>query len=79
MDVSRARIKTMVQAYGYTSDEYLDFFDRKEVPINLRDECIQIVRLLDHAKLEAVYAVLINFMPDGFTRTVRSPAQFGDK
>ncbi len=78
MDLSRARIKTMVQAYGYTTDEYLDFFDRKEVPINLRDECIQIVRLLDHAKLQAVYAVLINFMPGGSTRTEQNPSRFGE-
>lgn len=76
MDLSRLRIQTMILAYGYTTDEYLEFFDGRAVPINLRDECIQIVRQLDQVKLQAVYAVLVNFMPEGTTRTAQSPSQF---
>ena len=30
MDVSKARIETMLHAYRYTQDEYLEFFDGRE-------------------------------------------------
>ena len=75
MEVSRARIEAMVSAYGFTTDEYLEFFDGKELPLNLRDECVGIIKQLDDLKLQAVYAVLVNFMPVGSTRTTRSPNQ----
>jgi transcriptional regulator with XRE-family HTH domain len=75
MDVSRARIDTMVTAYGYTMDQYLEFFDSDALPVNLRDECVGIVRQLDDVKLQAVHAVLVNFMPVGATRTAQSPSR----
>ena len=75
IEVSRARIETMVQAYGYTHEEYLEFFDGREMPINLRDECTGIIGQLDETKLRAVNAVLVNFMPNGAVRTAQSPGQ----
>lgn len=76
MDVSRARIREMIRVYGYSQDEYLEFFDGKEVPINLRDECVGIIKRLDQGKLQAVYSVLVNFMPLGTTRTAQNPSLF---
>lgn len=73
--VSRARIESFLDAYKFTREEYLEFFDGKELPINLRDECIGVVKQLDDTKLQAVYAVLVNFMPQGTTRTQTSPHQ----
>ncbi len=75
MEVSRARIDTMVKAFGYTREEYLEFFDGRELPLNIRDECADIIRQLDDSKLNAVYAVLVNFMPQGSARTNGSPGQ----
>ena len=75
MEVSRARTDTMVEAYGYTRDDYLEFFDGRELPINLRMECTSIIGQLDDTKLQAVYAVLVNFMPSGAARTNTSPGQ----
>ncbi len=63
MDVSKARIETMVGAYGYTVDDYLDYLDGKELPINMRDECHAILKQLDETRLQAVYGILVNFLP----------------
>jgi transcriptional regulator with XRE-family HTH domain len=75
MEVSQARIETMVRAFGYTQDEYLEIFDGRDLPLNLRDECTGIIKQLDDVKLQAVYAVLVNFMPAGAARTTQSPSQ----
>lgn len=76
MDISRARLQTLVKAYGFTWDDYMELFDRHEIPISLRDECLTIIKQLDEIKLQAVHAVLINFMPRGSTRTMESPSHF---
>lgn len=63
MDVSRARTVTMVEAYGYTMDEYLEFLDLDELPINHRDECMTLIRQMEESKLQMVYGILSNFAP----------------
>jgi transcriptional regulator with XRE-family HTH domain len=63
MDLSRLRIQTLVQAYGYTLDDYLELLERKELPLNRRDECLSIIRQLDETKLLAVHAVLMTMLP----------------
>ncbi len=71
--ISRSRIDSFLKAYQFTRDEYLEFFDSQKLPINLRDECISVIKQLDETKLQAVYAVLVNFMPAGTTRSQTSP------
>ena len=73
--ISRARIETFLEAYQYTREEYLEFFDGDTLPINLRDECLGIVKQLDATKLQAVHAVLVNFMPQNTTRSHSNPCQ----
>ena len=73
--VSRARIETFLEAYQFTRDEYLEFFDNDALPINLRDECLVIVKQLDEVKLQAVHSVLVNFMPQGTARSRATPCQ----
>ncbi len=73
--LSRARIETFLEAFRYTRDEYLEFFDNDSLPINLRDECLGIVKRLDEAKLQAVHAVLVNFMPKNTRRSDLAPRQ----
>lgn len=63
MDISRARLNTMLDAYGFSKDQYLEFFDGREIPISLRDECFSILKQLDDVRLKAVHAVLVNFIP----------------
>lgn len=65
MDISRERIKSLVTAYEYTMDDYLEFMDGKDIPINFRDECISAIRQMDEVRLQAVHAILINMMPQG--------------
>ncbi|MGK5085887.1 helix-turn-helix transcriptional regulator [Bdellovibrionota bacterium FG-1] len=73
--LSRARIETFLEAFRYTRDEYLEFFDSAALPINLRDECLGIVKHLDDAKLQAVHSVLVNFMPLNTMRSNSAPRQ----
>lgn len=60
MDLSRARIETLVEAYGYTKSDYLEFHDGKPIPINLRDECILLLRTCDERKFEMLHPVIVN-------------------
>lgn len=76
IDLSRKRIETLIAAYGYSMDDYLDFLDRETLPINIRDECIGIIQRLDESKLAAVHAVLVNFVPNGSARHANAPSQF---
>ena len=73
--LSRARIESFLEAYRYSREEYLEFFDGDTLPINLRDECLGIVKQLDEAKLQAVHAVLVNFMPRDTMRSHTAPRQ----
>jgi transcriptional regulator with XRE-family HTH domain len=62
-DISSARLRTLVQAYGYTLQEYLEFVDGKPIPVSYRDECVAILRRLDDARLQAVHTLLVSFIP----------------
>ena len=62
MDISQCRIETLVKAYGYSMDDFLEFADGKELPVNHRDECISLLDQIDDVKLRAVYAVLTSFV-----------------
>ena len=43
MDVSDARIGTLVSAYGYTLREFRDYLGGKPLPILYREECISTI------------------------------------
>ena len=74
MDLSRKRIETLVTAYGYTLDDYVDLLGQEALPINVRDECLSIIQQLDETKLAAVHAVLVNFVPKGTVRNYHAPS-----
>lgn len=76
MDISRERLKSMVEAYGFTMDDYLDFTEGKELPINFRDECHTIVRQLEEPQLRAVHAILVTMMPQGAARSSQNGSVF---
>ena len=60
MDISKARLEALVLAYGYTQSEYLEFVDGKDIPINLRDECILLLRLCEEDKIKMLHPVIQN-------------------
>lgn len=60
MDLSKARIETLVRAYGYTMSEYLEFHDGKPIPVNLRDECILLLRQCNESKIQMLHPVIVN-------------------
>ncbi len=73
MDVSRFRVESMVKAYGFTMEAFLDLLDEEVLPVDLKQECIAIIRLLDETKLQAAFAVLSNFLPPGSSRVLNTP------
>ncbi len=60
MDISRERMKTLVYAYGYKIEEFLEFHDGKAIPINLRDECIILLRRCDESKIQMLHPLIAN-------------------
>ena len=60
MDISSARLETMVLGYGYTMDEFYEYLDGKAVPKNFRDECLIMLRDMDDSKLSLVHGLLTN-------------------
>ena len=60
MDLSRKRIATMIEAYEYSTADYMEFFDGKEVPRNFRDECIFLLRHCDESKVQMLYPIISN-------------------
>lgn len=58
MDISRERIAAMINAYCYTFEEYLEYFDGKELPINFRDECAILLRNLSNDQIRVVHALM---------------------
>ena len=62
MEVSRARIETLVEAYGYTMSDYMEFQDGKEIPRNLRDECLLLLSRCDESKIQVLHPVITNLI-----------------
>jgi len=62
MEIPKHRIAEMVQIYGFSMDEFKERLSTKPVPPNPRDECVSIIRELDHNKVLAVYGLLVNFI-----------------
>lgn len=63
MELSSARIETMVTAYGYRMDEFYEFLDGKPIPLNFRDECLILIRKMDESQLPVVHALLQSLAP----------------
>jgi hypothetical protein len=61
MDVSIARLRTLVEAYGYTWDEFMEYIDGGNLPINYRDECMRLLGEVGEEKLQTIYQVLLGF------------------
>lgn len=62
MDISQARLETLVAAYKYTQQDYLEFCDGRELPRNLRDECILLLRRCDESKILVLHPVISNLI-----------------
>ena len=59
MALPRHRIEQMVKAYGYTMEEYLKLLGSKEVAVNFKDECMDLIRKMDAEKVKAVHRLLM--------------------
>lgn len=52
MGISIARSRTLVEAYGYSWDDFMEYIDSKALPINYLDECVQLLAGIDKEKLQ---------------------------
>lgn len=60
MDISGARLRTLIAAFGFTDEQFLEFMDGKTIPKNLRDECLNLIRLCSESKLAVLHPVIAN-------------------
>ena len=61
MDISDNWVRKFVEGYGYTLSDYDAYIaGKKAVPLDYRDECINIIRNMDNPKLKAVHGFLSN-------------------
>lgn len=58
MDISGARLRTLIEAFGFTEEQFLEFMDGKAIPRNLRDECLNLIRLCPEDKLTVLHPVI---------------------
>jgi transcriptional regulator with XRE-family HTH domain len=59
-ELSRRRIETLIDAYGYSKEQYLEFFDGRDLPINYLDECIALLRTCNEDKLKMLFPLVQN-------------------
>jgi len=63
MDISPKRVEQLVNAYGYTMENFRAFTEGKEIPVlSVKDECIALLAIIDDRKLKTVHAVLAGFL-----------------
>lgn len=61
MDLSLARARTLVETYGYTWGEFMEYVDGRDLPLNYRDECLRLLNDFDSKNLQTIYQVLVGF------------------
>jgi transcriptional regulator with XRE-family HTH domain len=64
-NLPKNRIGAMVQAYGYTIEQFREFMSGKVVPTNLRDECLELIRVMDESKLQPIHIMITAMMQQG--------------
>ena len=63
MDISKARIRQLVECYGYTMQDFDEYTAGKPLPVlSIKDECFCLIDRLDETKLRAVHALLSGFV-----------------
>jgi len=60
MAIPPDRLDSILEAYGFTRKDFFEYCQGKDLPINRRDECIEILRHLKADKVAAVHAMLIS-------------------
>ncbi len=61
MDISESRLLLMLTAYSYTREQFAEFSSGREIPVDIKNECLQILTQLDEIKLRLIHGVLLNF------------------
>lgn len=59
------RIQTIVQAYGQTIQQFDDYMKGRPVPTNLRDECIELIRIMDDITLQPIHLMITSLLQQG--------------
>jgi hypothetical protein len=63
MDVTRERVRQLVESYGYTLEDFDEYASGKTLPaLTIHDECVRLLGRLDETKLRAVHALLVGFV-----------------
>lgn len=58
MDISRERLATLIRAYGYSFEEFMEFVEGKPIPTFYREECTIMLRYLKDEQLKIVHGLI---------------------
>lgn len=61
MDLSKERLRSLVQAYSFSLQDYLDFIDGRPIPVSYREECLTFLKQVEESKLLAIHTLLKSF------------------
>ena len=61
MDISEEKLVLFLSCYGYTQQQYEAMLLKDDLPVNLKEECLNIISDLDQKRIGAVYAMLSAF------------------
>ena len=57
-DLPAGRLDALLGVYGFTRGDFDTYMTGKRIPVDLRDECVELLRGLKEEKLKSVYALL---------------------
>ncbi len=63
MDIPDIRLRLLIEAYGYSYDELMEYLNGKPIPIvDVRDDCLRLLsQIINEDKLRAIHVILKNF------------------
>ncbi len=56
--IPKKKLSLIVEACGYTMDEYFEYLDGKPIPINWKKECLSIVKSLANENLRTAHTMI---------------------
>ncbi|MGE4107780.1 MAG: helix-turn-helix domain-containing protein [Bacteriovoracia bacterium] len=63
LDLTECRISKIIEAYGFTLEEFQQYREGKPIPVvDLKEECRSLLEKIDETKLRAVHGVLTSFV-----------------
>ena len=67
MGVSRGRLDDLLSAYKFSHSQFLEYLEGKDLPLNYRDACTDLIQTLPEDQLRAIFPMLKALAPKSQT------------